>query len=128
MAKYWQEHQEEGDDALAVGKPSNMRPSISAEEAMAFIFYRSKVCGQSCNSHHITCVLAQMKAVAWLFSEDGKEPGPFDNLYEVFEHLGIKHVRVDSMLFWGVQMEQEKEKYLKLKAEKGQEAAEKEWE
>lgn len=103
---------------------SNIKRSITIEEALAFVVFRGEVCQASCNSFHINATIAQMRAVCWLFSKKGQEPPAFNDIRDALDYLGIVYVNVDGeMIFWGKDMDAEVERYKNLRAEHGKEEA-----
>ena len=55
-----------------------------------FIFERSEICGESCNSHHIECCIQQIRGAVWMFT--GNDPGSLWNNYqELFDAIEMPY-------------------------------------
>ena len=60
---------------------------------------RVEVAGGSCNSHHITCVLEQIRGAIWFFT--GEDPHMIKETVDIYKALDIPY-RVDGdMIYTG---------------------------
>lgn len=112
-------------DILATAQ--NIRGTIDTKDVLEYLMLRYDACRGSCNSAHIHTCIGQIEAACFLLSKD-RSPVPYiDNLKHVFDYLKVPNIKIDRMVFYGENMEAEKEKYLKLKEENGQDFAEENW-
>ena len=71
----------------------DLNKTVTLKDAIGLVVSRSEVALDSCNSHHITCCIQQIRGILWLFL--GKDPGSPKDLQHVLDLLDLPYKIVD---------------------------------
>lgn len=82
----------------------DLSKTISLKAALDLIASRGDAALNSCNSHHITCCIQQIRGILWLFL--GEDPGSVKDLKAVLDLVDVPYEIKNGMIYWGDDLKQ----------------------
>ena len=72
-------------------------------EDVLTVMDRIKVASESCNSHHITCVINQVRGMIWIIT--GQDPGILEDTEQVCKLLKVPYEKKETEIIWGTEVD-----------------------